>query len=308
VKRQIFLVAVDLANSAIILRVRGSSIDGERMLRFVALCALPLIALANDWSYDETSPHGPADWYHTYPMCGGSSQSPIDIQTQGLQRQSNLKSFDFINYNQVSNNVFTLSNNGHSFQVTMPDNSVRVHGGGLTDHYALEQFHFHWGKDNSEGSEHLVNGKAHALELHLVHYDITKYSSVSAALADPNGVAVLGVFVDVATSGNDLAVELGGLTTAFAQVTDEGETTTTVAFAIDTLLPKSKEFYRYHGSLTTPQCNEAVIWTVFTNPIYITQAQMDAFRTLHTDGGALLLENFRPPQPLGTRTVALSAN
>jgi len=278
------------------------------MLRFVALCALPLLALANDWSYDETSLHGPADWYQTYPVCGGASQSPIDIQTHGLQRQNNLKVFDFINYNQVSSNVFVLSNNGHSFQVTMPDNSVRIHGGGLADHYALEQFHFHWGKDNTEGSEHLVNGKAHALELHLVHYDITKYSSVSAALADPNGVAVLGVFVDVAESGSDMSPELGSLTTAFSQVPDEGETTTTTAFAIDSLLPKSKEFYRYQGSLTTPQCNEAVIWTVFTHPIYITQTQMDAFRTLHTDGGALLLENFRPPQPLNTRTVALSAN
>jgi carbonic anhydrase len=283
-------------------------VDGCKMLRFLIVCLLPLLVVANDWSYDEASANGPADWYHTYPTCGGHSQSPIDIQTHGLQREGYLKSFDFINYDTVSSKLFTLTNNGHSYQVTMPDNTVRIQGGGLSDHYALEQFHFHWGKDDSEGSEHLVNGRAHPLELHLVHYDITKYSSVSAATADPQGVAVLAVFVDVSESASDLSVELGGLTTQFSQVSaEEGETTTTAAFAIDSLLPRNKEYYRYHGSLTTPACNEAVIWTVFTNPIYITQAQMDAFRTLHTDGGALLLENFRPTQPLYTRTVSLSA-
>jgi carbonic anhydrase len=283
------------------------------MLRFLTLCALPLLALANGWSYEATATNGPADWYHTYPTCGGQKQSPIDIQTNGIQREGYLKSFDFINYNVVSNQLFTLTNNGHSFQVTMPDNTVEIQGGGLHDRYALEQFHFHWGKDDVEGSEHLVNGKAHPLELHLVHYDSTKYSSVSAAAADttnPEGIAVLGVFIDVAQSANDeLDVVLGELTTHFAEVSaEEGDITTTTAFAIESLLPKKREYYRYLGSLTTPGCNEAVVWTVFTNPIYITQAQMDAFRTLHTDGGALLLENFRPPQPLYTRTVSLSAN
>ena len=38
-------------------------------------------------------------------------------------------------------------------------------GGPLTKKYKFEQFHFHWGGHDSEGSEHTVEGKMYPAEV-----------------------------------------------------------------------------------------------------------------------------------------------
>ena len=35
--------------------------------------------------------------------------------------------------------------------------------------FLLWQFHFHWGKDDTQGSEHTVNGREFPMEVHFVH-------------------------------------------------------------------------------------------------------------------------------------------
>lgn len=34
------------------------------------------------------------------------------------------------------------------------------------------------------------------------------------------------------------------------------------------------QYYRYHGSLTTPPCSQAVVWTLYEVPIYISWSQV----------------------------------
>lgn len=48
-------------------------------------------------------------------------------------------------------------------------------------------------------------------------------------------------------------------------------------FRLSTLLPPAallSGYYRYQGSLTTPDCSEAVVWTVFEEPVEIGREQV----------------------------------
>ena len=42
-------------------------------------------------------------------------------------------------------------------------------------------------------------------------------------------------------------------------------------------------FYRYLGSLTTPTCNEVVVWTVFAHPTGISEPQVCIFNKLYAE-------------------------
>lgn len=48
------------------------------------------------------------------------------------------------------------------------------------------------------------------------------------------------------------------------------------AIAISSFLPRNQQsFFRYEGSLTTPGCDEVVVWTVFYRASYISKRQVN---------------------------------
>lgn len=69
-------------------------------------------------------------------------------------------------------------------------------GGPLSCSYKLEQFHYHWGCEDKWGSEHHVDGQSYAGEMHMVFLKET-YDSVAQALDDPEGLCVIGIFLQV---------------------------------------------------------------------------------------------------------------
>lgn len=50
-------------------------------------------------------------------------------------------------------------------QVGLKGQGLYIWGGGLPNVYVVEQFHFHWGSENSRGSEHEINGTHFPIEV-----------------------------------------------------------------------------------------------------------------------------------------------
>lgn len=98
----------------------------------------------------------------------------------------------------VPENTRSIVNPGYCWRVDVKGTGSELTGGPLGDDlYILEQFHSHWGCSDTEGSEHTVDGVSYAGELHLVHWNATKYNSFGEAAGHPDGLAVLGVFLKV---------------------------------------------------------------------------------------------------------------
>merc|ERR1712203_1128832 len=76
------------------------------------------------------------------------------------------------------------------------------------------------------------------------------------------------------------------------------------AVALSSLLPEdTSAFYRYSGSLTTPQCNEVVTWTLLHHPVGVSESQLAGLRALLDGDGNTMGDNFRAVQPLYGRKV-----
>ena len=120
--------------------------------------------------------------------------------------------------------------------------------------------HAHWGCAGKGGSEHTVDGVQYDAELHIVHYN-DKYGDPAKAVDQPDGLAVLGMFLKVGKEHPELDKISNNLT----KVATKDKT---VALDEDFLnptkfLPANKTYYTYPGSLTTPPLFESVTWIVF---------------------------------------------
>ncbi|XP_059143029.1 carbonic anhydrase 1-like [Physella acuta] len=168
--------------------------------------------------------------------------------------------------------------------------------------YVVAGVHFHWGKDNSVGSEHWLRGRPYPLEMHIVGYN-SLYASFQEALGKDKGIHVVGVFYQVSMFSN---LGLKTCIDELRNVTHPGDVVSTGQFDFSQLLPESTApYYRYDGSLTTPPCTENIVWSIFETPQDITAEQMDEFRKLSfsVDISPYTGGNVRPLQELMGRTI-----
>uniref|UniRef100_A0A3P8SPD7 Carbonic anhydrase n=1 Tax=Amphiprion percula TaxID=161767 RepID=A0A3P8SPD7_AMPPE len=271
------------------------------------------------WCYGDHCDNSPSHWHLLrLSHCGGERQSPINIEKEKAEVDSQLDHFTFTKFDD-KHAIVNITNTGHTVKCILKDDLVEMSGGGLGHVYSTIQFHFHWGSTShdSTGSEHTVDSKRYPMEMHIVNK--RKDLTLEQAVKTPNGLAVLGFFIESKATPKSSSGSSGHQTTTstsssgsnkeyWKKLTEylpiiqniSSNVEVSAEISIDDLLGdvNRKSYYRYNGSLTTPSCNEAVVWTVFKEPIEVDHNLMMMFPT-----HAGYSDVFRPTQRLHTRTV-----
>jgi carbonic anhydrase len=235
------------------------------MLAFLATSAWA----QHEWGYE--GEHGPGHWgalKSEYASCGiGKAQSPIDIHGAVPGTLAPIR-FDY------RASALHIIDNGHTVQVNYGGGSSMTVDG---KRYELVQFHFH------RPSEETVDGKAYPMEAHLVHKDAE------------GRLAVVAVLLKQGAENPFLRALWANLPAEKEKEKVLGKVTINAA----DLLPKSRGYYTFAGSLTTPPCSEGVTWFVLTIPVDLSASQVARFDRIYH-------HNARPTQPLNGRVVRVS--
>ena len=218
-----------------------------------------------DWSYEGRG--NPELWGRLrpeYATCAtGRRQAPIDIR-DGFA--VDLEPIQFF-YKPAN---FSVSDNMRHLHLSVHDGGLML----LGQQYRLTRIRFH------SPSEFTVNGRAYDMEAQLLHESADgKLAIVSVFLEKGNENAVLQ------NALNNFPLEKGGAVTPPAQNID-----------VNALLPETRGYFTFMGSLTTPPCTEDVLWLVLKQPQQISPDQLSIFRRLYRP-------NARPVQPSFGRII-----
>lgn len=306
----------------------------------VSIAFLFLISSVYGGAWDYTSGPQGADWGAIVdgegdlenPLCNGDRQSPIDIVREKtiLYEGDDMLGFSF-NYCDGISGYF--ASNGHTIQfypdcdgtkdsgqLDNPQAATYITGGPLGDvKYHFWQFHFHWGSDSTDGSENTVDGVRNAAEVHFVHVKEDYIDAPTDALADPEGLAVLAIFIEGAAPDTADTAWFDPIATAALAIADavaNGDPYNTqirnsTGFNLNQMVQKINpsfkadfNYWHFEGSLTTPTCNEAAHFIVSERALAITDDQMATFFGVTDSSGAALTNTFREVQDDNCRKVS----
>ena len=211
-------------------------------------------------------PLGPASWG---ALCkAGKMQAPIDISATEKLPVDSLK----VGYQP---SVLDIINDCNQYRVLVkfPDNYWLTVG---KKPYNLAELHFR------EPGENAVGGKRPRMSIQFVHFS-------------PEGVFLVIEVPVVAGSENPV------IKTLWQHVPPPGKESRVEGIKINPadLLPSDRSFYRFPGSLTTPDCNEVVIWYVMKKPVELSESQIQEYARRYHNAA-------RPLQPLNGRPVVES--
>ncbi|XP_077221780.1 alpha carbonic anhydrase 7-like [Tasmannia lanceolata] len=233
-----------------------------------------------EFDYLKDSGMGPEHWgelNENWTMCrDGDKQSPIDLLHERVEVLPNLGR---LKRSYKPSNA-TVKNRGHDIMLTWVDGAGSIHING-TD-YVLKQCHWH------SPSEHTINGKSFALEVHMVHE------------SSDDKTAVVGIMYKIGRPDSFLS-ELMEPIKAIADGPHDTERTVGIVDPRHIKLG-SRKYYRYMGSLTVPPCTEGVVWTILRKVRTVSKEQVRLLREAVHDYAE---SNARPVQPINRRPIHL---
>lgn len=197
-------------------------------------------------SSSTVSPAGPSEWGKSFPIAvTGTRQSPIDIKPDTCNVCSKPQEEKLIISYPSNLSGCTVKNSGYGWTVNVPnalETNASVTGNPLKNEtYVLEQFHAHWGHNDTCGSEHTIGGQAFSAELHLVHWNKDRFASFAEAAKNDKGLAVLAVFLESCEESSCNNKTLSNLCEKLSHVPYKGDTVDLKAdVKLSDLLPNGK--------------------------------------------------------------------
>lgn len=264
------------------------------------------------WTYRPSgvaADRDPTQWGWYSPSCsGGSQQSPIDLSHVPIDWNlrplrgswGTTRDYELRITPRRSIRLYT-----RDVRPTLVDLNARMRNpndGNSNDEYFLEYVEF------VTPSGHTFGGSHRDLEVLFVHVHSSATAIAGTAASAPRYV-VSATFVSTATGANvffdTLLHELTDPATAASIIANAGDRYRAVVaanasldpdlaydlfgthaapflreVALGNLMPSSRDYFTYRGSMMAPPCAEIVTWAVFAEPGYIGLSQLVALRRL----------------------------
>ena len=263
-----FVFILGCQSSTTVKKTQKSAADNFGKVDVPGSGPLPVPPPSAQWTWAYSGSKGPDAWGGLMPefsTCqSGQAQSPVDLIWKAPKLRNKLK----LNYQEGR---ITLTNTGYAYRLNFEPQSTIEYDG---KEYALEKAELRM------PSEHTLSGKQVHGELQLYHRTTNglRRAMVSLMIVRGKSSEWFQSFIDV------------------AKTTAPYATNEVKRMNPQLLIPPTKTFYHYEGSLTHPPCVEGVQWFVFNTPIELSREQLLTLKKAYP-------QNNRPTQPLNGRSV-----